>query len=212
MAGQIKTEFETGVKNGGELYITADQYLLEKARAEGIVAEQIPLAQQRPVVAIREGHTLEATDLESLAKSTTIKFGISSQRAAVGKMVRKWSIVPIICAVVGCAIAVSMLFLGRAEQSENPIYLGLCGVVAICSMIIPGLSGSFVLLLMGNYELVMIDAVNNLTSDPAAAIASATLMRSIAQRRGCRSATWSSGRNGSETSARSSTPGSVVHR
>ena len=40
-------------------------------------------------MAIREGHTLEATDLESLAKSTTIKFGISSQRAAVGKMVRK---------------------------------------------------------------------------------------------------------------------------
>ncbi|MEM7014094.1 MAG: DUF368 domain-containing protein [Verrucomicrobiota bacterium] len=89
---------------------------------------------------------------------------------AVGKMVRKWSIGPVICAVVGCGIAVSMLFLGRAEQNENPVYLGLCGVVAICSMIIPGLSGSFVLLLMGNYELVMIDAINNLTSDPAAAI------------------------------------------
>ncbi|MFV1994570.1 MAG: undecaprenyl phosphate translocase family protein, partial [Verrucomicrobiales bacterium] len=34
-------------------------------------------------------------------------------------------------------------------------YLVVCGVVAICSMIIPGLSGSFVLLLMGNYMLVI---------------------------------------------------------
>jgi putative membrane protein len=38
----------------------------------------------------------------------------------------------------------------------------ICGVVAICSMILPGLSGSFVLILMGNYELIMIDAVNNM--------------------------------------------------
>jgi putative membrane protein len=38
----------------------------------------------------------------------------------------------------------------------------LCGAVAMCSMILPGLSGSFVLILMGNYQLIMIDAVNKL--------------------------------------------------
>jgi putative membrane protein len=32
----------------------------------------------------------------------------------------------------------------------------------MCSMILPGLSGSYVLLLMGNYQLVMINAVNDL--------------------------------------------------
>ena len=37
----------------------------------------------------------------------------------------------------------------------------ICGVVAVCSMILPGLSGSFVLILMGNYQLVAIDAINN---------------------------------------------------
>lgn len=56
----------------------------------------------------------------------------------------------------------SIAFLTPASESNNPIYLGLCGVVAICSMIIPGLSGSFVLLLMGNYELIMLDSLSAL--------------------------------------------------
>ena len=95
---------------------------------------------------------------------------IAASIPAVGKMVRKWGPSRIIWGLLGCVIAVSMAFLERADQNDNPIYLGVCGVVAISSMIIPGLSGSFVLLLMGNYELIMIDAVNNLTSDPVAAI------------------------------------------
>ncbi len=36
----------------------------------------------------------------------------------------------------------------------------ICGVAAICSMILPGLSGSFILFIMGNYRLVAIDAIN----------------------------------------------------
>jgi putative membrane protein len=39
----------------------------------------------------------------------------------------------------------------------------MCGVIAACSMILPGLSGSFILILLGNYQLVMIDAINNLS-------------------------------------------------
>ena len=52
--------------------------------------------------------------------------------------------------------------LNPATQNDSFIYLILCGVIAICSMILPGLSGSFILILLGNYELVMIHAVSNL--------------------------------------------------
>ena len=52
-----------------------------------------------------------------------------------------------------------------ATQNDNILYLMICGAVAACSMILPGLSGSFVLILMGNYQLVMIDAVNDLRLD-----------------------------------------------
>ncbi len=81
----------------------------------------------------------------------------------VGKTVKKWTTSSIVSLVIGTAIAVSISILTPASQNDSFLYLILCGVVAICSMILPGLSGSFVLILMGNYQLVMIDAINDLS-------------------------------------------------
>ena len=88
---------------------------------------------------------------------------IATSIPAVGKMVRKWSPGALILLVLGCGIAVSMAFLTPVGENANPFYLMLCGVVAMASMIIPGLSGSFVLLLMGNYKLIMIDSLTALS-------------------------------------------------
>lgn len=79
----------------------------------------------------------------------------------VGKTVKKWKPSVVITFVVGAAIAVIITTLNHATENDSFYYLVLCGVVAICSMILPGLSGSFILILMGNYQLVMLDAVNN---------------------------------------------------
>jgi putative membrane protein len=79
----------------------------------------------------------------------------------VGKTIDKLNISVIITFILGTIIAIAISVLNPAAQNESFFYLILCGVVAICSMILPGLSGSFILILMGNYELVMIDAVNN---------------------------------------------------
>lgn len=81
----------------------------------------------------------------------------------VGKKITKWSFSVILAFIVGTAIAVVITtVLEPAQQNSSFIYVFICGIVAVCSMILPGLSGSFVLLLMGNYELIMIDAVKNL--------------------------------------------------
>lgn len=79
----------------------------------------------------------------------------------VGKTVKKWHVAASLSFLIGAGIAIAISVLTPASENSSFIYLFLCGVVAICSMILPGLSGSFVLLLMGNYQLVMIDAVNN---------------------------------------------------
>lgn len=42
-----------------------------------------------------------------------------------------------------------------ADESSHLGYIFLCGVVAICAMILPGISGSFILLLMGAYHLII---------------------------------------------------------
>jgi putative membrane protein len=80
----------------------------------------------------------------------------------VGKTVSRWNLSVIVTFVAGTAIAVAISLLSPASENNSFLYLLLCGVVAVCSMILPGLSGSFVLILLGNYQLVMIDAVSNM--------------------------------------------------
>lgn len=80
----------------------------------------------------------------------------------VGKTVQKWSFSVVITFLVGTSIAIVITMLNPATQNDSFFYLIICGVVAICSMILPGLSGAFILILLGNYELVFIQAVNDL--------------------------------------------------
>ena len=94
----------------------------------------------------------------------SVFFGlIAASTPSVGKAVKRWSADVLTVFFIGAAIAVSMAFLTPASENKDFVYLMLCGVAAMCSMIIPGLSGSFVLLLMGNYRLVL-SSVNALTS------------------------------------------------
>jgi len=81
---------------------------------------------------------------------------------SVGRMVKKWRSMEVVALLIGLGIAVALAFLNPTEENTNPLYLLICGVVAMCSMIIPGISGSFILILMGNYKLIVLDAVNNL--------------------------------------------------
>ena len=81
---------------------------------------------------------------------------------SVGRMVRSWRFMQIVALLLGLGVAVSLALMSPRGVSSDPSYLALCGVAAMCSMIIPGVSGSFILLLMGNYKLIMLDAVDNL--------------------------------------------------
>ena len=79
----------------------------------------------------------------------------------VGKTVRKITLPTITSFLIGTGIAVAIALLKPAQANDQLYYLFICGIVAVCSMILPGLSGSFVLILMGNYQLVMLDAVKD---------------------------------------------------
>jgi len=83
----------------------------------------------------------------------------------VGKTITKINISVVVVFILGTAIALGISFLKPAMQNENIFYLFLCGVLAISSMILPGISGSFVLILLGNYELIVIDAITQLRLD-----------------------------------------------
>jgi len=79
----------------------------------------------------------------------------------VGRRISKVNTAVVLTFITGTAIAIAISFLSKGQESDNFFYLLLCGVAAICSMILPGLSGSFILFIMGNYRLVAIDAIND---------------------------------------------------
>ena len=77
----------------------------------------------------------------------------------VGIKIKEWTWSVVLTFIIGTTIAVSISLFNPATQNSNFIYLILCGIVAMSSMLLPGLSGSFVLILMGNYELIFLEAV-----------------------------------------------------
>ncbi|MCU0479718.1 MAG: DUF368 domain-containing protein [Anaerolineae bacterium] len=73
----------------------------------------------------------------------------------------KWSIDAIIAfavAAVAAFVIVSLPALGDGDHSAITLFLS--GAVAICAMILPGISGSFILLILGQYEYIL-NAVKN---------------------------------------------------
>ena len=79
----------------------------------------------------------------------------------VGRRITKVNTAVVVTFIIGTAIAIMISFMSKGQESDNFFYLIICGVAAICSMILPGLSGSFILFIMGNYRLVAIDAIND---------------------------------------------------
>lgn len=77
----------------------------------------------------------------------------------VSKSIRQRSLPVVLAFLAGTAVALLLALLKPAAENPAFYYISLCGVVAVCSMILPGLSGSFVLILMGNYQLIMLQAV-----------------------------------------------------
>jgi len=77
----------------------------------------------------------------------------------VAKRVTHWNATALAALIAGTAIAIAIALLAPASENDSTLYVFLCGVMAISSMILPGLSGSFVLIMMGNYALVL-SAIN----------------------------------------------------
>jgi Predicted membrane protein len=72
----------------------------------------------------------------------------------------KWSVKNIISLLVGVAVAAFICLASPTETPNDYWFIFLSGAIAICAMILPGISGSFILLLLGKYLFIM-EAVNN---------------------------------------------------
>jgi putative membrane protein len=83
-------------------------------------------------------------------------FGLVAASVLIcGKKVRRWSVGSIVGLLVGTAASAAIAFLGVATAPDSLAFYFMAGAIAICAMILPGISGSFILLLMGAYTPVM---------------------------------------------------------
>ncbi|WP_233244134.1 DUF368 domain-containing protein [Brumimicrobium oceani] len=77
------------------------------------------------------------------------------------KTVTKWDIKTVLGLTVGTAIAAYISTVHVTASGGESWYIVLSGAIAICAMILPGISGSFILVLLGSYALV-IEGLKNL--------------------------------------------------
>jgi len=78
----------------------------------------------------------------------------------VGKQITKWNIAVIISLIVGACIAFYITTLPALANNNNSWFLFLAGSIAICAMILPGVSGSFILIILGAYKALSM-AIDN---------------------------------------------------
>lgn len=73
----------------------------------------------------------------------------------VGKTIPKWNLGNVLGILSGTALAWWITISTPVAGSENLGYIFLCGCLAICAMILPGISGSFILVLLGAYLTIL---------------------------------------------------------
>ena len=78
----------------------------------------------------------------------------------VAKQITKWNFKTISFLIIGIAIAFYVSKLPLLTTTENPWFLFIAGAIAICAMILPGISGSFILIILGAYKPLS-DAIND---------------------------------------------------
>ena len=80
----------------------------------------------------------------------------------IGKDFDHWTNKTISAAFIGLAVGIAISFLNPATENDNLFFIFLCGMISVSGMTLPGLSGSFILMLLGNYVLLLVDSVNAL--------------------------------------------------
>jgi putative membrane protein len=80
----------------------------------------------------------------------------------MGRRIGRWGGGEISLFIVGAAIAYTITVLTPASGSEALWFVFLCGVIAISAFILPGISGSFMLLLLGMYQFIIQDTLKGL--------------------------------------------------
>jgi len=77
----------------------------------------------------------------------------------VGKQIKKWRWQEVVALIIGTIVAYGITVISPAEGSSSLLFVFISGMIAISALILPGISGSFILLLMGMYSFIITDTL-----------------------------------------------------
>ena len=80
---------------------------------------------------------------------------IVASTVVVGKKITKWTPMVVLAFIVGAAVAYWVTIATPTQTPESYWFIFLSGAIAICAMILPGISGSFILVLLAKYEFIL---------------------------------------------------------
>ncbi|WP_242206020.1 DUF368 domain-containing protein [Aestuariivivens insulae] len=80
----------------------------------------------------------------------------------INKDFRDWNYKTYTALTIGIILGLSISFLSPAKENDNLWFVFFCGIISVSGMTLPGFSGSFILILLGNYVLLLVDSVNAL--------------------------------------------------
>ncbi|MBL4709552.1 MAG: DUF368 domain-containing protein [Flavobacteriales bacterium] len=73
----------------------------------------------------------------------------------VGKTVKTWKIQQVLAIIIGTILVYWVTGAAPTESSDSLLFVFIAGMLAICAMILPGISGSFILVLLGMYIYII---------------------------------------------------------
>ncbi|MEP3836802.1 MAG: DUF368 domain-containing protein [Algibacter sp.] len=81
----------------------------------------------------------------------------------INKDFKDWNFKTYASLAIGILLGVGISFLNPAKENDNLWFVFFCGIISVSGMTLPGFSGSFILILLGNYVLLLVDSVNALS-------------------------------------------------
>jgi len=81
----------------------------------------------------------------------------------INKDFKDWNYKTYTALALGIIAGISISFLNPAKENDNLWFVFFCGIISVSGMTLPGFSGSFILILLGNYVLLLVDSVNALS-------------------------------------------------
>lgn len=80
----------------------------------------------------------------------------------INKDFKDWNLKTYLSLTLGIILGISISFLNPAKENDNLWFVFFCGIISVSGMTLPGFSGSFLLILLGNYVLLLVNSVNAL--------------------------------------------------